>query len=377
MKKIFYLGYYDIPENKEENRNICLAANNKMTYVVSAVEKLNCNVELVSVSQTFNNQKYDGKIVNIGKNSHLVLFKTYPWGNKINRIRSIIYSRYKLIDYILKNVGKDDVLMVYHSLSYANIVRFLKKIKKFKLILEVEEVYSDVNNSAKDREKEFKLFKVADSYIFSTELLNEKINTDNKPFSVSYGTYQVEKDRNCKFNDGKKHIAYAGTFDPRKGGVQASLSAVPYLSSEYHMHILGFGSSKETEEVIKEIEKLSERCICTVTYDGLLSGEEYIRFLQSCDIGMSTQKPEGNFNDTSFPSKILSYLANGLYVVSVEIPVVKRAEISDLISFYKNASGEEIAHAIQNISFSDNYDSRARIMLLDKQFIEDLKRTLG
>lgn len=372
MKKIFYLGYYDTPENKSENRNICLAANNKMTYVVSAVEKLKYSVEIISASQTVNNQKYDGKIVNIGEKSHLVLFKTFPWGNKLNRIRSVIYSKYQFIKYILKNVGKNDTLMVYHSLAYAQIVCILKKIKKFKLVLEVEEIYSDVNNSVKDRKKEFKIFKAADSYIFSTELLNEKINAENKPFSVSYGTYQVEKDRGCKLNDGRKHIVYAGTFDPRKGGVQASLSAVPFLSSQYHMHILGFGSPEETKGVLDEIKRLSETCECKVTYDGLLSGEEYIRFLQSCDIGMSTQSPDGEFNDTSFPSKVLSYLANGLYVVSIEIPVVKRAEISDLISFYKNSSGDEIAQAIQSVSFSDDYDSRARIALLDKKFVEKL-----
>ena len=34
MKKIFYLGYYDTPDNKAENRNIVLAATNKMTYII-------------------------------------------------------------------------------------------------------------------------------------------------------------------------------------------------------------------------------------------------------------------------------------------------------------------------------------------------------
>lgn len=376
MKKIFYLGYYDTPENKSENRNIVLAATNKMTYVISALERAGYNVNVVSASQTLNLQKYDGKNVEVGEKSRLVLFKTLGWGNKLRRIFSTIYSRVQLIKFIIKKIGKDDTIVVYHSLAYANIIRVLKKIKKFKLVLEVEEIYSDVNNSEKNRKIEFKIFELADSYIFSTELLNEKVNKSNKPFCVSYGTYQVEKDYKCKFDDDKIHIVYAGTFDPRKGGVQASLSAVPYLNEKYHMHILGFGGAKETKDVTDEIKRLSETCECKVTYDGLLSGEEYVRFIQSCDIGMSTQNPDGGFNDTSFPSKVLSYLANGLRVVSVRIPVVEKAAIGSLIHFYNENNGKMIADAIYEVDISLSYNSRQVIKNLDSEFTTEIKNVL-
>ena len=69
MKKVFYLGYYDTPENKSENRNIVLAATNKMTYIVSALEKAGYSVNLVSASLTYNCQKYDSKVVDLCENS--------------------------------------------------------------------------------------------------------------------------------------------------------------------------------------------------------------------------------------------------------------------------------------------------------------------
>ncbi len=375
MKKIFYLGYYDIPENGNENRNIVLSATNKMTYIVSAMEKAGYVVEVVSMSQTCNHQKYDGKIVNIGENSKLVLFKTLPWGNKINRIKSLIYSKIQLVKYVMNNIGKEDTLVVYHSLAYAKIIRILKKIKKFKLILEVEEIYSDVINPEKYRKTEETLFENADMYMFPTELLNEKINKNNKPFTIIYGTYQVEKDRECKLDDGKIHIVYAGVFALDKG-VMSAINATEFLDSRYHIHIIGFGGEQEVKEVEKRANELSQKCECKISYDGLLSGEDYIRYIQSCHIGLSPQSKQATFNETSFPSKTLSYLSNGLRVVSIRIKSIEKSSVSSLISFYDEDSPVAIAEAIKSIDIDEPYDSRKVIKKMDTNFTVELKELL-
>ena len=54
MKKLHYIGYYDMPENKTENRNYVLAATNKMTYICSALNRAGWDVEIVSASGTKN-----------------------------------------------------------------------------------------------------------------------------------------------------------------------------------------------------------------------------------------------------------------------------------------------------------------------------------
>ena len=207
-------------------------------------------------------------------------------------------------------------------------------------------------------------------------LLTEKVNKSNKPYTISYGTYTVEHDRKCKFNDGKIHIVYAGTFDPRKGGAQASLSAVPYLTSDYHMHIIGFGDKPDVESVLHQIDELSKTSMCELTYDGMLTGEDYIRFIQSCDIGLSTQNPEDKFNDSSFPSKILSYLANGLHVVSIKIPVVEKSKIGPMIHFYDKNSGKDIASAITEVNINSPYNSREMIKELNSDFVSEMKKML-
>lgn len=378
MKKIYYLGYYDTVDNKAEKRDVCLAATNKMTYIVSALEKAGYEVELVSASHTKDKKNsYKGKRVKLGKHSNLVLFKTLPWGNKLQKLLSTINSKYQLYNYIIKNIGKNDTLIVYHSVAYAKTICFLKKIKKFKLVLETEEIYSDVIETENSRKIETKIFNMADAFILSTELLNDKINKSNKPNCTIYGTYNVETNRDVKFDDDKIHVVYAGTFHPLKGGAATSISVAEFLDNRYHLHIIGFGSDEDTETVKRQIEEASRKSDCKITYDGMLTGEDYIRFLQSCHIGLSTQNPDAEYNDTSFPSKILSYMANGLNVVTVKIKVLEQSAINPMLYYYENSNGEEIAKAIMNIDLSEKYDNREIIADLDKKFVGDITELLG
>lgn len=374
--KIYYLGYYDVVSNAEENRNHVLAASNKMTYIVSALERAGFCVELISASQTLNAQAYSAKTVPLGEKSRLHLFKTLPWGNKLCRVRSVLFSKWQVFWYIWRHVGKGNTLVVYHSLAYVGLVRILKRLKGFRLVLEVEEIYADVTGSDKARKKEYKLFRRADAYIFPTELLNEKLNSEHKPHCIIYGTYQVEENRHYSFNDGKIHVVYAGTFDPRKGGATAAAAAAEFLPEKYHVHILGFGSKADTEQLKQVITKVSEKSAATVTYDGCLSGEEYIRFIQSCDIGLSTQNPNAAFNDTSFPSKILSYMANGLRVVSIRIPAIEKSAIGDSVTYYDTQTPEAIAEAILKVNFDKPYDSRAEIQTLHENFVAQIQSLL-
>ena len=377
MKKIFYLGYYDTPDNKSEKRNIVLAATNKMTYIVSALEDCGYSVNLISASNTRSTKKCPAKNVKIGKQSQLYLPKALPWGNKLRRMVSVYYSKYRLFKDLLKFLSKGDTLIVYHSVAYASIVRAVKKIRKIKLVLEVEEIYGDVSENEKISKKEIKFFKIADGYVFSNDLLNKKVNPKNKPHIVIYGTYKNETKLSEHFNDGKKHVVYAGTFDMQKGGAAYAISAAEFLDENYHVHIIGFGSKEDKEKLLRNIEETSKKTKCAITYDGLLSGNDYLSFLQKCHIGLSTQNAGGKFNDTSFPSKILSYMANGLRVVSARIPVVEKSEIGEYMQYYLSQTPQEIAKAIKSVNLDDEYNSRKKVAELDEQFKIGIGGILG
>lgn len=369
-----YLAYYD--KDDAEGRGAPLAAKNKIDYISKKIAEKDGRVDIISASMTSSKGYFKKREKKLFENVYLRCFKAYKWGNKFQKIIAYIHSSLTLFFYLLFNVKRNEKIVVYHSLGYMRLLNFLKAIKKFKLILEVEEIYGDVGENIKTSKKELKFFKKADAYIFPTILLNEKININNKPYVIIHGTYNVEKQLSDKFDDGKIHCVYAGTFDPRKGGVLAAVATAEYLSNKYHMHIIGFGSEKDKKLLVQTIDEVSQKTECKITYDGLKSGEEYIKFIQSCHIGLSTQNPNAIFNDTSFPSKVLSYMANGLRVVSVKIKALETSDVNDLLYYYDEQKPEKIAKAITAIEINDNYDSRKFISQLDKKFEKELKEIL-
>lgn len=284
---------------------------------------------------------------------------------------NFIFVRVKLLFYLLKNIEKSETVMVYHSLALVNTILLAKRIKKFKMILELNELYSDVSGSQAARRTELKMIEAADAFIFSNEQLSDILNHNNRPYAVEYGIYTPEKRMAERFDDGKIHVVYAGTFDPTKGGAMAAAAAA-YLPENYHVHILGFGTKEQIEQVERAVAAVRDLGRCDISYDGQLDGEEFKAFIQKCHIGLSTQNPDAPYNATSFPSKILTYLSNGLQVVSIDIPAISDSKLSNVITFYKEQTPEAIANAFLEI---DTFEAHENILIrLDEELTEDIRK---
>lgn len=369
------LAYYDVDKDKS---NVVLSAVNKINYIIDSIVSCGQSVDVISPSLSVGNEKLDGRYEKIKDGVTLKTFDSLPSGNAFKRFirRKHVYAQLK--KYLKENLSAGDTIFIYHSLGYYKLYKWLKEKLKVKIILEVEEIYSDVGKTRfVTRDKEVQSFSYADAYIFPTLLLDDVVNVKKKPSVIIHGTYCVEKKCGQPFGDGKTHVVYAGTFDPRKGGVQAAAAAAGFLTGKYHVHILGFGSEEDKQNLLKTIEDVSKKTECTVTYDGLKSGEEYIRFIQSCDIGLSTQNPDAAFNATSFPSKILSYMANGLRVVSIRIPAIENSAIGDYMYYYDRQTPEEIAKAIMQVDLNDGYNGREIISKLDKKFTKEIAELIN
>lgn len=371
MKTLPYVGFYDTPDNAAQQRSYPLAAANKMTYICSAIRRAGWQAEIVSASRTAGRKSCPGSLRELSDGVTLRLFPSLGMGGPVRRALRTVQAQGHLLRHLLRHTGRGEPVLVYHSLGYAGTVWLAKKLKGFRLILEVEEIYADVIGDERARRREQRLFDAADAYVFSTELLDEAVNPAGKPSVVIYGTYQVEPERDCGFEEDGIHCVYAGILDPRKGGAQAAMAAGE-LPAGYHMHVLGFGSEEDKAFLEKAMAEAAQKGGAVVTYDGVRHGEDYIRFLQSCRIGLSTQAPDAAFNGTSFPSKVLSYLANGLRVVSVRLPSLERSRISPLLYYYDENTPEAIARAIEHIDLSSAYDSREAIRKLDADFTEKL-----
>lgn len=371
-RRIKYIGYYSRPEIKPD-RLIPLAGRNKMDYTTSVLERIFDDIEIISPAYIKRGERgCSSSVTKISEKTRFKLFSMFRNSNRfISRVNDALV-RLKLFWYLLNNTEKDGYVLVYHSLAIINTILLAKKIRKFKLILELNEIYSDVSSSvAHKRESELKIINAADAFMFANDQLNTMFNLRNLPYVVEYGCYAPKKRIVDKFDDGKIHVVYAGTFDPMKGGAVAAVNMANYLDDNYHVHILGFGNKEQIEEIVRIITSVDKSGKCKITYDGQLDGEDFITFLQKCHIGLSTQNPKDAFNATSFPSKILTYLANGLQVVSIDIPAVSDSKISDIITFYKDQTPEAIAAAIKEIKVFESPEPL--LIQLDKDLTSDMK----
>lgn len=378
MQQVKYIGYFDFQDSAIP-RNYVVSASNKIEYIVGALNQAGIDVELISVSASTepNFKWHKAEIKERTPHFKVRFFATFGGSKKIIRSLRTVWHTIALLWYLLFHTHKGEKIIVYHSLGYFNLILWAKKLKRFQLILEVEEIYQDVMPYPNHIKRwEYETFEIADAFIFSTGLLNEKLNKSNKPYVVIPGTYRVEPQLSKPHDDGMIHVIYAGTFDIHKGGAAAAIAATHLLPSNYHIHICGFGTETDIKYIKDAIEKESQISSAKITYEGLLKGQEYIRVLQQCHIGLSTQDPTASFNATSFPSKILSYMANGLRVVSVRIDAITQSCVGPYITYYTEQTPQKLAEAIQSVDMTSPYDGREIISRLNIQFIQDITKLL-
>lgn len=369
--KIYYLIHFD----NKTNRNVTPSAITKGKYVASALASCSSEVEIVSLAYPTKDSQ-DEVYYQVSENVICHLFK-----GKYSNNRIIRYLNHKLYDkkirkYLKQNVKKDDIVVVYHSLANMKLVKYIKKNITDKIVYEVEEIYGDVINDEKAKTKELKAFKNASSYIFSNDYLNSIINTKQLPYVTCYGTYEIPTLYKEAFNDNLIHCLYAGTLAQNKGALNA-INVAKYLPNNYLIHILGFGSEKDIADIKNAVNEVNNSYGTTkVIYEGLKLNEEYLKFIQKCQIGLCTQNIDAAFNTTSFPSKILSYMSNGLEVVGVNIDAIKNSKVGQYIQFYNVPDEKEIANAILNINLNNKTNNVDVVKELDKEFKEDLKDML-
>ncbi len=368
-----YIAFCDIEKYKYENRSVAPSASNVVKYMADVFSEKD-EVVIVSPSRTLNRKGlYKGRISTLSNKVAIIQPPSFGASNPISKIFAVLYTKLWLFFYLLKHLDRHEKIVVYHSLSYMKTIAFFKKLKKLSITLEIREIYSDINKvSSRGKKQEQEFFKIADKYIFATGILDEIINTEKKPSLIASGIYKPEKSFGKKFDDNKVHVVYAGTLRPEKGGAVATVKMARYLSENYHVHILGYGTQDNIDMIKSLIEETQTEDGTSISYDGVLSGDEFSSFLQSCNIGVAIQNMEGAFNNTSFPSKVLTYLSNGLDVLSTDIPAVSKSGVGEILYYCSNNDPKEMAAKLLEIDISNPMSKNQTLINLDYDLRKDI-----
>ena len=371
MKRIKYICYYNSLHGKIPREGV-LAATTKIDYIINVLNRLGYAVDIISKSGISSNKL----VLNLGGSAQIgesVVRHFISLGciKSPLRVLSRWLNTMHFFLWLLFHTNQNEQVIVYHSLGYCKILNLLRKIKDLRIIGEVEELYQNVHKQSKSVSRaEYEFINGCEKYLFPSILMNNRFNPLGKPFAIVHGIYKAEDKLEEKYSDGKIHVVYGGTFDPKKGGALVAAEIGRYLPENYVVHICGFGSEADINRIKALIVDVNANSASETRFEGLLRGEDYTHFIQRCHIGLSTQNPTAAFNDTSFPSKILVYLVNGLRVVSIRIPVVESCAVVEEVSFYDIQAPEKIAEAILRISLDTD---GTPLRLLDKVDLDFLK----
>lgn len=378
MESIKYIGYY----SEDNNRHAFPSAVAKMQYIFGALNEIGVKVQIISPCRlkTKTGKWEKTKDVKVNDMTTLHICGSFPEKNRMFRTFQIIYSSLWLFFYLVFKVKKTETILSYHVVLLDKIVMAAKKVKGFKVILEVGEIFNDVENVAlAKRNQEINTIHKADLFMYSTELLNEVCNPLNKPYVVAQGSYKVQREFDNLFKDDRIHIVYAGILRKDKG-VDVAIKLADFLDEKYVIHILGYGDESDVKRVKDEVNKVGIKTGCKAIYEGLLSGDQYNQFIQSCDIGLCTQSANVSYNTTAFPSKVISYLSNGVPVIAVKIKSLEFSEVKHLIKLYDNEDcpEEQIARIVKEYSFCEENKRMIRneINRLDESFKRSLSAML-
>lgn len=372
---VYYVAFYN-PKDEFGCRVSNLAGEDKIDYICDSLVSIGENVTILSNTKSITGHFQKKKVYSPSESKKIIMFATLSNKNFFIHSIDVIFGLFQLFLFLITKLKKDDVVIVYHSLGYLNFFKFLKHCKKIHYVLEVEELYKYISaSSSRFKEKESTIFKHPDAFIFSNSILDEVVNVNNKPSIVVHGVYKQIKKVCIKDDINRSVVVYAGSLEKQKG-VDSIIKAAQYLNDKFELRIIGWGSHSDLDRITGLIEEIKEKTSCLIRYDGVLKGEDYLKYLQSCDIGICIQNPQDVFNYYEFPSKILSYASNDLIVIANKLAQISSSKIVKYINIIDKFDPKSIAESIIDISKQERC-SNDWLNVLDKEFVNDLKCMLG
>ena len=371
MRKIYYIGFYDDEAKKEINN---IAGTMKMNFIIDSIKDLGLSVNVISIDIGDRTGFVPGEHKKVDK--QLEIFRVPYFGLKI---RDRLYLAGKtawtfLRLYALFKFKKNDVVITYHSLMYHTFWGKLRDIIGFTWVPQVEELYCLSRLEHLDEkfvEKEERMFKEGDKFLFVNDMFAKKY-ANGKEVAVSYGNYNVFLEKDI-FEGEKIGVVYTGIINQDRGAFKIS-DAMQYLPDNYELHILGYGTANNMEEMLHCIDNVNKGCE-KVFYDGTRIGQEFTEYLSKYQIGISLMDVSEQVSDNAFPSKILAYMGHSLFVVSSKCSSIMNSRLADSI-FFCDDTPQDIARAVLEVPVYQKNTNAQKLKELRAEFLNDLSRIL-
>lgn len=363
---LYYFGYYKTEHiEKFYPSGSMNAISFKMGYVLRLLNRIGVPVNVISSYISVKKGFYPFLKVDVNDKQSISFLPSVKFDGIFSKVTGL-FRILTAFFYLLFKIKQNDTVMVYHTPTYAKTILLLKKLKKFKMILEVEEVFCE-NEKLKNREKikelEMKVFDEAESYIVVNDLIFDKYLNRDKKHMVLYGVYDNVFKETKRKDDGKIHILFSGSIDRVRGAFLA-VETAKYLTEDYIMHMSGFGRDDELERILKKIEESNKENNCKIIMHGQLNENELDELALSCHVGLNLQDINNPFEAVSYPSKITFYMKNDLSVVSTKMSSVLASKLAENL-YFTDMHPKAIAQTIKEMKITEFKSSKQVIKSLD------------
>ena len=182
-----------------------------------------------------------------------------------------------------------------------------------------------------------KLMDSSDGYIFLTEQMNDRLNLNNRPYTIVEGLVDDNmKDVTHKPYSSKKKIIYAGSLQRIYGIENLCYSYIACDDHNSELHIYGDGDF--ADELRALIEKHDN-----IVYHGNVPNQEVVDAELGASLLVNPRPSEGEYTEYSFPSKTLEYMVSGTPVLTAKLPGIPQEYYDYLWFFEENDGGLERA----------------------------------
>ena len=318
---------------------------------------------------------YGGKTFRLGEHKAACFCPTFGSRLRLLRMARVLCSLVWLFMWLLLHVRRGEKVIAYHAPWMGLPLVAARSLRRFKLVLEVEEEYHKIARLPLPLAiAEALVVNRADMYIFPNEIMPGRVGRPSREHVVVHGVYATYQQLSKPEEDGKVHLVYAGAIQGSRPDAFNALQGSRFLGDRYVLHILGFGDIASLRQAINRVTTSGG---CKVICEGTKSGDDFVASMQRYHIGLSTHRASGAYPETSFPSKILSYMSLGLRVVSADLKCVTGSRVADLITYYSEDTPEAIADAIRRVNMEDAYDPTERLRELHGEFVKQIADLLA
>jgi len=255
-------------------------------------------------------------------------------------------STLSAIIWFMRHLEDGDIVVTYNfTPPIAVFVWFTMLFRKYKLIVEFEELYGLIGTSRYKR-----LFLISENYgikkgsgfIACSEEIAKHIRNSRgqvPPIAVSSGYFgslipPVPQLR----NEGKLNVLYSGTLDDRRG-VKRLVDTIADLGDVANLLITGTGPLKD---YVANRAQLCEN----IRYLGVLPEDMYQQMLTEADVCINPTPRDTAFSQHSFPSKITYYLSHSKIVVSTKLDVIQSSPYKNMIIYYDDVKPESLKETL-------------------------------